>query len=54
MDRLRSAVDRLNPAISVAVREDAVKQVLDLGVPVLLAANRRLHQLLVASVPAAS
>ena len=49
--RLRSAVDRLNPSIPLAAREDAVKQVLDLGIPALLSANRRFHQLLVAGVP---
>jgi len=48
---LRSAVARLNPAIPLAAREEAVRQVLDLGIPSLLAANRRFHQLLVNGVP---
>ena len=49
--RLRAAVARLNPAIPAAAREDAIGQVLDLGTPVLLSANRRFHQLLVTGVP---
>ena len=48
-----SAVDRLNPAIPAAARADAVKQVLDLGIPAQLSANRRFHQLLVTGVPVA-
>jgi Type I site-specific restriction-modification system, R (restriction) subunit and related helicases len=51
VERLRSAVARLNPAVPLAAREDALRQVLDLGIPSLLAANRRLHQLLVNGVP---
>jgi type I restriction enzyme R subunit len=50
-DRLRAAVDRLNPSIPAAAREDAVKQVLDLGIPALLSANRHFHKLLVGGVP---
>jgi type I restriction enzyme R subunit len=34
-----------------AARDDAVKQVVDLGTPVLLAANRQFHRLLVTGVP---
>ncbi|MBK8529714.1 MAG: type I restriction endonuclease subunit R [Rubrivivax sp.] len=49
--RLRQAVAALNPAVPQAAREDAVKQVLDLGTPVLLAANRQFHRLLVTGVP---
>ena len=48
--RLRSAIDRLNPGVPAAAREDALKQVLDLGIPALLSANRRFHQLLVTGV----
>ena len=51
VERLRSAVERLNPAIPAAAREDAIQQVVDLGTPVLLSANRRFHQLLVGGVP---
>jgi type I restriction enzyme R subunit len=51
VERLRSAVERLNPAIPTAAREDAIQQVVDLGTPVLLSANRRFHQLLVGGVP---
>ena len=49
--RLRAAIDRLNPGIPAAAREDGLKQVLDLGIPALLASNRRFHQLLVTGVP---
>ena len=49
--RLRQAVAILNPAVPAAAREDAIRQVLDLGTPVLLAANRQFHRLLIAGVP---
>ena len=49
--RLREAIHRLNPDIPPAAREDALKQVLDLGIPVLLSANRHFHRLLVGGVP---
>ncbi|MBP6194150.1 MAG: type I restriction endonuclease subunit R [Methyloversatilis sp.] len=49
--RLRSAIARLNPAIPAAAREDALRQVLDLGTPALLAANRLFHRLLIGGVP---
>ncbi len=49
--RLRQAVAALNPDVPQATREDAVKQVVDLGTPVLLAANRQFHRLLVTGVP---
>ena len=35
LDRLRRAVATLNPNVPSAAREDAVKQVVDLGTPVL-------------------
>ncbi len=49
--RLREAIFRLNPDIPTAAREDALKQVVDLGIPVLLSANRYFHKLLVTGVP---
>ena len=49
--RLREAIHRLNPGIPVAAREDAFKQVTDLGIPALLSANRHFHRLLVSGVP---
>ncbi|HET7865203.1 MAG TPA: type I restriction endonuclease subunit R, partial [Burkholderiaceae bacterium] len=49
--RLRQAVATLNPAVPVAARDDAICQVLDLGTPALLAANRQFHRLLVNGVP---
>ncbi|MBN8486797.1 MAG: type I restriction endonuclease subunit R [Burkholderiales bacterium] len=51
LGRLRAAVAALNPTVPAAAREDAVRQVLDLGTPVLLAANRHFHRLLVGGVP---
>ena len=51
VERLQAAVIRLNPEIPAAAREDAIKQVLDLGIPALLSANRHFHQLLVTGVP---
>ncbi|MBQ0934200.1 type I restriction endonuclease subunit R [Ideonella paludis] len=49
--RLRDAITRLNPHIPLPAREDAFKQVQDLGEPVLLSANRHFHRLLVGGVP---
>ena len=49
--RLRQAITALNPGVPAAARDDALKQVIDLGTPSLLAANRQFHRLLVAGVP---
>jgi type I restriction enzyme R subunit len=49
--RMRTAIARLNPQIPLAAREDALRQVLELGVPVQLSANRLFHRLLVGGVP---
>ncbi len=49
--RLREAINRLNPGIPLAAREEAIKQVTDLGIPSLLSANRAFHKLLVGGVP---
>src|SRR5690606_19932909 len=51
VERLRAAISRLNPQIPIAARDDALRQVIDLGTPVQLTANRRFHQLLVTGVP---
>ena len=51
IQRLRDALARLNPQIPPAAREDALKQVLDLGHPSQLAANRQFHRLLVNGAP---
>lgn len=50
-ERLRGAINRLNPTIPLVAREDALKQVMDLGIPALLSANRYFHGLLVNGVP---
>ncbi len=49
--RLRTAIARLNPQVPLAAREDVLRQVLELGVPVQLSANRLFHRLLVSGVP---
>lgn len=51
IDRLRGAIGRLNPDIPLVARDDALKQVVDLGVPSQLAANQHFHKLLVNGVP---
>lgn len=51
VERLRSALAKLNPKVPLAAREDALKQVLELGLPVQLSANRLFHRLLVSGVP---
>lgn len=51
VERLRSAIAKLNPKVPLAAREDALKQVLELGLPVQLTANRLFHRLLVSGVP---
>jgi type I restriction enzyme R subunit len=51
VERLRGAIGRLNPEIPLVARDDALKQVVDLGVPSQLAANRHFHKLLVNGVP---
>jgi type I restriction enzyme, R subunit len=51
IERLRRAIAKLNPEISAGAREDALKQVQDLGIPSLLSANRHFHRLLVGGVP---
>ncbi|HZV67880.1 MAG TPA: type I restriction endonuclease, partial [Telluria sp.] len=49
--RLRAAINRLNPLLPLVALEDALQQVLNLGTPVLLSANRAFHRLLINGVP---
>lgn len=51
VERLRYAMAKLNPKVPLTAREDALKQVLELGLPVQLSANRLFHRLLVSGVP---
>ena len=51
IQRLSNAIDRLNPAIPLPARQDALQQVMSLGIPSQLSANRYFHQLLVTGVP---
>ena len=48
---LRAAIDRLNPAVPAAAREDAFRHILDMGQPALLSGNRAFHRVLVTGVP---
>ncbi|MBH9577858.1 type I restriction endonuclease subunit R [Inhella sp. 1Y17] len=50
-ERLAAALARLNPQLPASAREDALQQVLNLGLPSQLAANRAFHKLLVNGVP---
>jgi len=50
-ERLAAAIARLNPQLPASAREDALQQVLNLGLPAQLAANRAFHKLLVNGVP---
>jgi type I restriction enzyme R subunit len=49
--QLWEAIVRLNPTVPLAAREDALRQVQDLGIPALLSANRAFYKLLVNGVP---
>jgi len=49
--RLRNAINRLNPRIPADAREDALRELQDLGFPAQLSANRHFHKLLVNGVP---
>lgn len=49
-ERLRTAISKLNPNIPLVAREDALQQVLNLGTPELLSANRQFHRLLINGV----
>jgi len=51
VERLRAAINRLNPAIPLVARDDALRQILYLDTPVLLSANRHFHRLLINGVP---
>jgi type I restriction enzyme R subunit len=46
LDRLRDAIAQLNPAIPSDAREEAMRKVLRLETPSLVANNRRFHQML--------
>jgi type I restriction enzyme R subunit len=50
-ERLAAAIHKLNPQVPASAREDALLQVMDLGIPALLSANRAFHKLLISGVP---
>ena len=51
LERLKAAIARLNPHIPLVARDDAIAQLKELGIPALLSANRRFHNLLLSGVP---
>lgn len=51
LDRLQGAISRLNPHIPLVALDDAMSQLKVLGIPALLSANRRFHNLLLGGVP---
>lgn len=51
LDRLRSAISKLNPTIPLVAREDALNQIKDMGIASLISANRQFHNYLVNGVP---
>ena len=51
LGRLSSAIERLNPQVPLAARDDALARIKDLGTPALLGANRQFHKLLCTGVP---
>ncbi|NNJ24643.1 type I restriction endonuclease subunit R [Alienimonas chondri] len=50
-DRLRAAVDRINPEVPADLREEAVRRALRTDDPTLVGRNREAHRLLVDGVP---
>ncbi len=44
---LKKAIERINPQIPAAAREDALRQVLRIASPDLIAANEEFHRMLV-------
>ena len=50
MDRLKRAVDRLNPDIPSEARQDALKKVIADETPSLIEENRRIHRALVEGI----
>lgn len=46
LERLQTAVGRINPSIPANIREDAIKQIQRLGSPELIANNEAFHRLL--------
>ncbi len=46
IERLQTAVGRINPEISEDIREDAVKQILRLNSPELITNNETFHRML--------
>jgi type I restriction enzyme, R subunit len=46
LERLRTAVGRINPAVPIDIREDAIKQILRITSPELIANNESFHRML--------
>ncbi|MGD0951386.1 MAG: type I restriction endonuclease subunit R [Methanotrichaceae archaeon] len=50
LDRLREAVGRINPQVPSEAREDAIKQIMRLNSPELIASNEAFHRMLTEGV----
>ena len=50
-ERLQEAIDRLNPALPVEARADALRRIEQVEYPGLIEENRRLHGFMVEGVP---
>jgi len=53
LERLQTAVCRINPSIPADIREDAIKQILRLNSPELLANNEAFHRMLIEGIKVA-
>ncbi|WLD59320.1 type I restriction endonuclease subunit R [Salinispirillum sp. LH 10-3-1] len=51
LERLKASIARLNPHIPLVAQDDALAQLKELGIPALMSANRRFHNLLLSGVP---
>lgn len=51
VERLTSAIARLNPSLPEEACSEALRQVLQVGYPALIEENRRVHRLLIEGVP---
>jgi type I restriction enzyme R subunit len=51
LDRLRAAIAKLNPTLTIETREEVLAKVLQTETPLLVEENRRLHRFVVEGVP---
>jgi len=50
IDRLRAAIERLNPALTTETRAEVINKLLQAETPLLVTENRRLHRYMVEGV----